>query len=986
MASESADIAVAGAERVEDAALLTGRGRFIDDLPVPARCVHAAILRSPHAHADLRSIDVSPARAMPGVRAVITGDDYAGIAAPLMVGVKIPIECWPIARDKVRYAGEPVAVVLADTRYLAEDALDRIVVEYDTLEPVLDPVAALSAEAPQLHAGLAGNLGADRSFRYGDPQSAFETAERTVEITIRYPRNSCTPIETYGVVAEWDPHGEAFDVVANFQGPFSIHPVIARALNVPGNRLRLRTPEESGGSFGVKQGVFPYIVLMAACARLAGRPVKWVEDRLEHLSASVSATNRVTTLRAAVTGEGRVTALDWDQVEDVGAYLRAPEPATLYRMHGNLCGAYDIANLAVRNRIVMTNKTPTGLNRGFGGPQVYFALERLMARIAHEMSLDPVEVIRRNLISAGAFPYRTASGATYDSGDYQCALETALAQGGYDALLAARAAARAEGRLYGIGFAAAVEPSVSNMGYLSTALTPQERAKAGPKNGAQSAATIAIDPVGSVTVQLDSVPQGQGHRTVAAGVVADVFGLEPAQVRVFAAMDTARDAWSIAAGNYASRFAAASAGAARIAADRLRDRLARIAGAQINARPEDIRFAQGRVFAAGNPDAGLAFARVASAAHWAPATLPEGIGNPVRETAVWTPPELTAPTGADEINSSLCHAFILDFCGVEIDPQTAEARIDRYVTMHDCGTILHPGMVEGQIRGAFAHAVGAAFYEEYAYDDAGAFLAGTFADYPVPTVHEIPDLDILHICTPSPLTPLGAKGVGEGNCMSTPVCIANAVGDALAPLRGWTDLALPLTPARLSAFLGDEPAAPEGVATKPGPQGRGLTGKGEARVEAQPQAIWDILMDADQLAAIIPGAHDVRKLSPTRFLADVTLGVGPVKGRYRVEVALCDLDPPHGATLSGKADGALGSGVGTGHVTLTPGDAGATVIGYSYEAQLGGKVASVGGRLLDGAARIVIGQFFAALGRKAGGAPGRGGIAARLKALLGGAR
>lgn len=986
MAKDKADIAEVGPERVEDAALLTACGRFIDDLPMPARCTHAAILRSPHAHAGIRSIDTTGASALPGVHAVITGEDYAGIAAPLMVGVKIPIDCWPIARGKVRYAGEPVAVVLADTRYLAEDALDRIHVEYETLDPVLDPLAALRPDAPQLHAGLSGNLGAERCFRYGDPEGAFEAAERTVEINVSYPRNSCTPIETYGVIAEWDPHGEAFDVLANFQGPFSIHSVIARALNVPGNRLRLRTPEDSGGSFGVKQGVFPYIVLMAACARLAGRPVKWVEDRLEHLTASVSATNRVITLRAAVTGEGRVIALDWDQVEDVGAYLRAPEPATLYRMHGNLCGAYDIANLAVRNRIVMTNKTPTGLNRGFGGPQVYFALERLMARIAHELSLDPLDVIRRNLIAAGAFPYLTASGATYDSGDYQRAVETALVQGGYDALIQKRDAARAQGRIYGIGLAAAVEPSVSNMGYLSTALTPQERAKAGPKNGAQSAATIAIDPVGSVTVQLDSVPQGQGHRTVAAGVVADVFGLDLGQVRVFAAMDTARDAWSIAAGNYASRFAAASAGAVRIAADRLRDRLARIAAARINARPADIRFANGRVYAADNPEAGLAFARVASAAHWAPATLPDGIGNPVRETAIWSAPELAAPTEADGINSSLCHAFIFDFCGVEIDPLTAEARIDRYVTMHDCGTILHHGMVEGQIRGAFAQAVGAALYEEYAYDDTGAFLAGTFADYPVPTVHEIPELDILHISTPSPVTPLGAKGVGEGNCMSTPVCIANAVADALAPWRGWTDLRLPLTPARLAALLGDEPAAPEGVTIRPKAAGRGLTGKGEARVPAEPQAIWDILMDADQLAAIIPGAHDVRKLSPTRFLADVTLGVGPVKGRYRVEVSLSDLDPPHGATLSGKASGALGAGEGTGHVTLTPEGAGTTLIAYSYEAALGGKVASVGGRLLDGAARIVIGQFFTALGRKAGGARDRGGLGSRLKALFGGVR
>ena len=237
-------------------------------------------------------------------------------------------------------------------------------------------------------------------FRYGDPERAFAAAAHRVRVEVRYPRNSCTPIETYGVVAEYDAGEDAYDVLANFQGPFSLHPVMARALKVPGNRLRLRTPPDSGGSFGVKQAIFPYIVLMAVAARVAGRPVKWIEDRLEHLCASVSATNRVTTLEAAVERDGRVAALAWDQLEDCGAHMRAPEPATLYRMHGNLTGAYDIRHVTVRNRIVLTNKTPTGLNRGFGGPQIYYPLERLMQRIAIELKLDPLEVIRRNLVPA----------------------------------------------------------------------------------------------------------------------------------------------------------------------------------------------------------------------------------------------------------------------------------------------------------------------------------------------------------------------------------------------------------------------------------------------------------------------------------------------------------------------------------------------------------------------------------------------------------
>ena len=969
--------------RVEDAPLLTGRGQFFDDLPAPGNTLHAAILRSPHAHARILSIDTSAALNLPGVHAVLTGEDYSKVASPLMVGVKLPIKCWPIAIEKARYTGEPVAVVLADDRYLAEDGLDLIEVEYDVLPPVLDPLDALKSTAPTLHDGLDGNLGSERRFSYGDPETAFADADHVVDISVRYPRNSCTPMETYGVQVSWNPHAQSYDVTSNFQGPFSIHPVIARALNVPGNRLRLKTPEDSGGSFGVKQGVFPYIVLLAACARLSDRPVKWVEDRLEHLTASVSATNREISLRAAVTRDGKITALDYDQIEDVGAYLRAPEPATLYRMHGNLCGAYDIANLSVRNRIVMTNKTPTGLNRGFGGPQIYFALERLVQRIATTLDLNPLDVIRTNLIRASSFPYRTASGAVYDSGDYVRSVDLALADGGYDALLARRDAARAEGRLYGIGLTAAVEPSVSNMGYLSTALTPAERARSGPKNGAQSCATISIDPGGTVCVQLDSVPQGQGHKTVAAQIVADRMGIDPQAVVVTAGMDTTKDAWSIASGNYASRFAAASAGAVSIAAGRLRDRLARVAAAQLNVLAEDLTFEDGKFRSLTNPDAALSFARVASTAHWAPATLPADTGSTMRETAIWTPPELQAPTEQDGINSSLCHAFIFDFCGVEIDPVTSQVRIDKYVTMHDCGTILHEGMVEGQIRGAFAHAVGAALFEEYAYDDDGAFLAGTFADYPVLTVHEVPALDILHTCTPSPVTPLGAKGVGEGNCMSTPVCVANAVADAFAPLKGPLDLTLPLSPARIAAIMPDEPPAPPGQASPTAPAGKGLSGQGEARVASAPQDIWDLLMDADQLAAIIPGAHGVKQLTPTRFLADVTFGIGPVKGRYRVDVGLSDLDEPNGATLTGKANGPLGVASGTGKVTLSADGNGGTIIGYAYEAAVGGKVASVGGRLLDGAAKIVIGQLFVALGRRAGGQTPQQGLLARIRAWLG---
>jgi 2-furoyl-CoA dehydrogenase large subunit len=975
--------------RVEDAALLTGRGRFIDDLGVRPGTLHAAILRSPHAHADVVAVESSAAKRAPGVVAVLAGDDIKALTASLVVGVKAPVECWPIAVGRVRYVGEPVAIVVATDRYLAEDAADLIEVEYRTRAAVVDPLAAREPDAPLLHDGFPGNVASDRSFRYGDPEQAFASAARRISIDIRYPRNSCTPIETYGVVAEYDAGDDAYDVLANFQGPFSIHAVLSRALRVPGNRLRLRTPPDSGGSFGVKQGIFPYIVLIAAAARATGRPVKWIEDRLEHLTASVSATNRATTLGAAVAADGRILALDWHQVEDCGAHLRAPEPATLYRMHGNLTGAYDIRHLKVRNVVVVTNKTPTGLNRGFGGPQVYFALERLVQRIAVELGLDPLDVIRRNLIAADGFPYRTASGALLDSGDYQEAIRRGVDEGALAELKSRCAAARAEGRLYGIGYTAVVEPSVSNMGYITTVLTPAERRKAGPKNGAQATATIAIDPVGSVTVHVASVPQGQGHRTVLSQVVADVFGLAPGDIRVNTEMDTAKDAWSIASGNYASRFAPAVAGTAKLAATRIAARLARIAASQLNTDVDDIAFVGGHVGSKRNPDNKVSFSRLAGLSHWSPGALPEGIGHTIRETVFWSPPELTAPDETDHVNSSLCHGFIFDFCGVEIDRTTLQTRIDRYVTMHDCGTILHPAMVDGQIRGGFAQAVGAALYEEYAYGADGSFLTGTFADYLLPTTKEVPEPLILHMQTPSPFTPLGSKGVGEGNCMSTPVCIANAVADAL----GCQDIELPLVPAKLASMVrGAETAPPAGRAAAPikatsGGGGRQLRGEGEARVGASAERVWAMLLDPETLRAVIPGCHSVQKLSDTHFRADVSIGIGPVKGRYRAEVKLSELDPPHAVTLGGSAQGALGFGSGEGRITLTPMPQGGTAIRYVYEAAIGGKVASIGGRLLDGAARVIIGQFFASLARTAGGAapvPSRVSLFAKVRRLFGG--
>lgn len=975
-------------ERLEDAALLTGQGRYADDMPAPKRTLYAHVIRSGEAHAKIVSISAEKALELDGVACVITGADIRKLTDPFLVAVKAKVDQWSLAVDNVRYVGEPVALVLAESRYLAEDGADLVEIEYEKLPVVVDCEAAVRPDAPILHEAAGTNEVHTRKFTYGDPDAAFAGAHKVIKHRTVYPRSSYTPMECFVVVAEYKKPDQSYDVLANFQGPFSAHPVMARALRVNGPKLRLRTPADSGGSFGIKLSVFPYIVLMAIASRIAGRPVKWTEDRLEHLQSASSGPNRVCDIEAAVTEEGKILALRMDNLEDYGAFLRAPMPGPLYRMQGSMTGAYDIKHLALHQRVVLTNKQPAALVRGFGGPQLYLALERLVQRIAVELGLDPLDVIRRNLVPADAFPYRAAAGALYDSGNYQKAIDIAVGDGRLEELYRRRDEARAAGKYYGIGFATVVEPGMSNMGYLSTLLTPEAREKSGPKNGAISIATVGVDGLGHVSVTSDVTVQGQGHQTVIAQIVAESLGLTPDQIKVNLEIDTQKDQWSIAAGSYSCRFSPGAAVAVHLAAQRIRDRIARIGAKLLNVLPEDIELVDGRVRSKSNPDNKMAFERVAGTAHWSPILVPEGDEPGLQETAVWAPPELAPPTTKDEINTSLTYGFVFDICGVEIDPITMDVRIDRYITMHDAGTLLNPLIAEGQIHGAFVQGLASALYEEYVYDSSGAFLSGTFADYLVPTASEVPKIEILHIETPTPFTPLGAKGLGEGNCMSTPACLANAVADAL----GIVDVPMPITPVKLNAILaGEESEPPAGIerAAPEIPGGKSLVGKGEFTVEAPAQRVWDSLLDPESLKAVIPGCHSVTVVTPSHYRAEVSLGVGPIKGRFVADVHLEDLQPHSSARLVGNLRGPLGDAAGAGVVTLDEAD-GTTRVAYDYSVSVSGKVAAVGGRMLDRAANLVIGQFFSRLashvtpeGGDGAAAPAKG-IMGRIRGLFGG--
>ena len=960
-------------ERVEDAALLAGRGYYTDDLPIRAGTLHAAILRSPHAHAEIVAIDASQAKALPGLVAVLTGREIKEDSDPFIIVLRKPMDQWSLAIDRVRFVGEAVAVVIAEDRYIAEDALDDIQVDYRKLPATIDPLGALEPGAPLVHPAVGSNVPSHRDFSYGDPDRRFAEADRVVAITIDYPRNSQTPLEGYVVVADYQPGEGVYDVLCNFQGPFTVHPVMSKALRCQGAQLRIRTPAYSGGGFGVKQAIFPYVVLMCIASRRTGRPVKWVEDRFEHLTAAIAAPNRVIRCEAAAKNDGTVTALRFEQIDDYGAYLRPPMPGPLYRQHGIMTGAYAVKDMSITNKLVMTNKTPSGMVRGFGGPQIYFGLERLMQRVAVELGLDPLDVIRKNLVPAGSFPYRAPAGALIDSGDFQRAIALAERDGGLAELRRRREAARAEGRLYGIGFAAIVEPAQSNMGYLSTIVPAEERRKQGPKGGNVAYATVHVDCLGTVSVTADSLPQGQGHATVLSQIVAEQLGVNPADVRCNMERDTQRDPWSIATGNYSSRFSSSTAVAAQMAAMKIRGKLAQIASQTLNVPSDQVTFGGGKVFAQGNPDNYIRFSRIAGTAHWSPGELPTGMTPGISETASYSAPELEPPNDADQINTSLTYGFVFDFCGVEIDRDTGAVRIDKYVTTHDAGRLLNPLLAEGQVLGSFAWGVGCALLEEFVYSPDGSFLSGTFADYLCPTACEVPRPLILHMESPSPLTPLGAKGIAEGNCMSTPVCIANAVADAL----GVKDVKLPLTPARIKALLGvtekpprtaQVPIAAAGVeAARPG--AKAITGQGSLAVAATPDRVWQALLDPKMLARTIPGCHSLDQVGANSYRADVSLGVGIIKGRFVAQVALADLEPPRKATLSGSLAGALGASNGSGHVRLAP-DGGGTRIDYDYRVEISGKAAAVGGRMLDGATRIVIAQFFQRLTAEMGAPSG----------------
>ena len=784
-------------KRIEDQRLLTGKGLFIDNLRL-GPMLHLAILRSPYAHARILKIDASKALKQAGVVTILTGEDVVKMTKPIPVGVVNPPKYYCMAVNKVRYVGEPVAAVVARDRYIAEDALELIDVEYEPLPAAVDPERAASRDAPLLHEELGTNVAWHRTLRYGDVNAAFSQADRIISLKLRFPRFTATPLEGYGVIARYDETTGKLTIWSNFQGPWSMYAVALSSLNYPEEKVRHIVPPDIGGGFGVKSSMYPYIVLVALAAMKAKATVKWIETRREHLMASSSHTDRVQYLEAAVKNDGTVLGLKTTIYDSVGAYIRAPEPGTILRPLGNFVGPYKVRNLMIDANSVLTNKCPTGPVRGFGCPHLYFGWERLMDTIADTLGMDPAEVRFRNMIQPEQMPYVTPTGGIYDSGDYPKALRLALDLIEYEKCREEQKKAWKEGRFIGIGIGVGVDPSGSNIGYVTVAIPPEVRARKDylPKSGSKNRARVRLTSSGKVVVSIDSNPQGQSHETTAAQIVAEELGLKPEDVEVDCSMDSS-EFWTVSSGTYSSRFAALQASAVALAAKKLEEKILKIASYFLDARVEDLELKDGYVRVKGEPTRSIPLRRLAGAVEWNPSQLPKEIEPVLEATAVFDIPTLKPPDENDRVNSSATYGFSAEIAKVEVDVETGVVNVLKFVSVHDAGKIINPIVVDGQVYGSILHGLGGALYEELFYNEEGQLLAATFEDYLCPTAREmIKDIKIAHIESPSPYTVLGSKGVGEASSETTPVCIANAVEDALKPL-GVKVRELPLTPEKV---------------------------------------------------------------------------------------------------------------------------------------------------------------------------------------------
>jgi 2-furoyl-CoA dehydrogenase large subunit len=778
--------------RKEDARLTTGRGAYLDDIVRPG-LLHVAMLRSPHAHARIVSIDAAGAERLSGVSAVLTGAEAAATSQPIrpLIPTPAPLRDWCLAVDRVRFVGEPVAAVAALDRATAEDALEHIRVTYEPLPAVADPEAAMRPDAPLLYPELGTNVLWHDVLSYGDVDGAFARAHGVLRERFAIQRYASTPLETFGGIAEHDAGIDSYTIWTNDQRPGLTLAILAESLGVAQSRLRLICPD-IGGAFGNKRRP-AYLLICALLARKTRRPVKWIEDRVENLTALMHACNGVMDVELAYDRDGTVLALRVRDVADEGKNLVTPAQHNLIKL-GNIANGYRLGAIRYEPGSVLTNKCPSGANRGIGKPFMCFAIERAMALLARRLGLDPAELRLRNYVQPAQMPYTTPTGSQYDSGDYPATLRRALERAGYEGWRAEQARARRQGRLLGIGIATSVEPAGTNLA--SYELVTGRRSA----SGSAEAAMVRVEPDGLVRAALGDPASGQGYETVVAQIVADELGVTPDQVHVERGFDSLSTPWLYLSGNYSNKFSVTDVGAVIGAARAVRDKALRIAAHRLEVAAEDLELAAGELRVRGVPGRSLTLRDVARTAYADVLGLPPGEPPGLEARHAYSNP-LAAPVDEGRrVRSQLVFSNAAHCCVVEVDRRTGQVRILKYLVVHDCGRELNPAIVEGMVHGSTVHGIGAALLEEFRYDERGQLLTSTFMDYLKPTALDVPDIDVDHLESPSPVTPLGAKGVGEGGAIPGPAAVANAVEDALAEF-GVVIRSLPITPERVWRWL-----------------------------------------------------------------------------------------------------------------------------------------------------------------------------------------
>lgn len=773
--------------RIEDRVLVSGRAEFIDNAVLPGQ-LHCAILRSPFAHARIVRIDTSRAEVLPGVFAVVSGEDARLTTAPLAT---IP-DAWGVhclAVGKARFVGEPVAAVAATSRYIAEDALELIDVEYEPLPPVVDAFEAMKPGAPLLLDEKGTNIVLQRNFRWGDVEQSFRDADRIITEKFRWHRLGANPMETFGVISQWDPVEGTLTCHGSYQTQSYMALGVSAVLQIPAHKIRI-VSHPHGGSFGGKGGMRGTCITAMLSRKAGGRPVKWIEDRMEYLIGGAGqAWDRHYEASLAVRNDGTLTGLRVTLLDDLGGTPEGAGAISAAKPLASFTGCYTIPVAEYNLTLVLTNKLPTGPYRGMGPPPHNWVLEHLVDLAARELGLDPAEIRRRNFIPKDCFPYEIPTGNEYDSGDYAAALDRVLEMSDYHRLRQEQAKARAEGRLVGLGIVTTIEPGVFDWNayaIVGVAMT-----------GVPEGVTVSIDLFGKIIAKVGFSLEGQGQYTVAAQVLADYFGVEMDDVRV-----VAQD--SLAApphfGPGGSRLGVALTGALLGAAGRVRAKLVRAAAHLMQADPSAVELMDGKLRIRGVPGAEMPVAQVAAVMLTRSDLLPPDLEPSPEATYVWTAPGRTPADENGRAKSYLTAANACHLVRVEIDPGTGQVTIDGYWIADDCGVRLNPANVEGMIQGGLAQGVGAALLEEYVYDEEGQALTSTFMDYLIPTISDVPSPETTAIVTPSPFTPLGAKGVGEGAIHTTPAAILCAINDALAPL-GVRATETPASPQRLWKLL-----------------------------------------------------------------------------------------------------------------------------------------------------------------------------------------